>query len=76
VRARAQHRVGGAWRRLPDLAAGEWDALFPNFLEDLYDRGRPREVGALCVAALLWARPGLGKPLRSVLPLTGQSLAG
>ena len=61
---------------VPDLTAEMFDDVLCDFLEFLFESGRPQHVGLRTLAGLLWIRPTLGAPLKKVFPAAMQSLNG
>ena len=62
--------------RLPTWSAAEWDDALLQYLHDEFEAGARPHGAAKLLSALLWARPGLGRPLRVVLPRSSRALLG
>ena len=61
---------------LPTLSADEWDDALLEYLEFLHELGGSFGSASRTLAAVAWARPKLGSPLRSIWRQAMRALAG
>ena len=61
---------------LPRWEALRWDSLLPRFLEEWRSRGIGPEFASRTLAALAWASPHFGGPLKRALPASTAALSG
>ncbi len=61
---------------LPLWDAETWDPVLLDYMEQLVDRGLPRDAISKVPFALLWANPALGPSVRQSLPLCHALLDG
>ena len=66
----------GPLGKLPTLSADEWDDALLEYQESLHERGGSFGNASRTLAAVAWARPKLGSPLRSIFPQAMRALAG
>ena len=61
---------------MPLWDGNEWDPVLADFLEEIFDRGHAVSTGVRVVAAIMWAFPHIGGPIKAKLPLCDVALRG
>ena len=61
---------------MPSWTAPAWDAALQDHVELLYESGKDRGAASRVVSAVLWLRPELGQPMKTVLPHAFAALRG